>query len=66
VAALAVTRFGPSARGTATLNLPSPIAAGMPLTDTEAEGPATVPVTVVGLMFKKLRLAGDVMVAAVS
>src|SRR6202040_3174820 len=59
VVAVAVVFFGPSARGSAMLKAPFETGAGMELTATFAVGSLTVPLTVVGLRFKKLRLTGE-------
>src|SRR6185295_3514930 len=60
--AVAVMTFGPSASGSAMLKLLPATGAAIELIVTVAVGSSTVPVTVVGVMLKKERLAGDVIV----
>ena len=52
VFALAVITFGPSASGSAMVKVPFATAAGIELIVTSASAASTVPVTVVGLMFR--------------
>src|SRR5687768_7374344 len=52
--AVAVMTFGPSANGTGVLKTPLPAGATIVFTITVAAGSSTVPVTVVGLIFRKL------------
>src|SRR5260370_42102403 len=59
VVAVAVMMFGPSANGRATEKIPALCGADSPLTVIVAVGSLTVPLMVVGLIFRKLRLAGE-------
>ena len=58
--AAAVRMLFPSKRGNETLKCPELDGAEIPLTVTAAAGSLTVPVTVTGLEFIKLRLVGEV------
>jgi hypothetical protein len=50
--AVAVMMFGPSARGSAIVKAPFAVPAGTELIETIAVGSSTLPLTVVGLMFR--------------
>jgi hypothetical protein len=54
--------LGPSANGRATENIPALWGAESPLTVIVAVGSLIVPLMVVGLIFRKLRLLGEVIV----
>src|SRR5437899_2659219 len=60
--ATAVIVLFPSINGTETEKPPDPEGAAIPLTVTAALGSSTVPVTLVGLMLRKLKLGGEVIV----
>ena len=59
--ATAVMVLVPSTRGTSATNVPGPKVAGIPLTSTATTDSLTVPVTLIGLVLNRLKLAGDVM-----
>ena len=60
--ATAVNVLLPSVRGTKVENVPAESGAAIPLTVTVALGSFTVPRTVTGLVFVKLKFVGDVIV----